>query len=267
MKVSPYQRRLFDWQRRLVPPVGFYAEIWRSPEEYPDLPALVAKYGDRAETEVDILRMQLLREVVTAAGGLLYTLGKIEALLGELQTYVEEQIEPWPEGEPWPESGYAVAHPLVIEASFEFVNFLSWLRAIDERLDRRHRPGREEPRTGLLPELAERPLRSRVETLVRDFRANALERFLANYALHAGTVPQPMEGASLSQDHRVSLPVPDRPSEAISTRWHLTYEEERDAVTVAREAAKAVESLVDGLIDAFEDEVGAVELERAEVIG
>jgi hypothetical protein len=253
--------RFFGWMRRTSPPVGFYAELWRDPKEDPDFPALAARYGDRAELEVHTLQMWLLREVVTAAAGLLYTLGKIEALLTELQAYVDEHVEPWPEDEPWPESGYGISHPLVVEASFEFVNFLSWLRAIDERLDRRHRPNSEEPRAGLLPSLADRPLRSKVKALVRDFQAKALERKLANYVMHTGTVPQPIEGARLTEQHRISLQVPDRPTELVSTRWHLTYEEERDGLVLVREAAQAVASLVDDLLDA-EEETRAVEEER-----
>lgn len=228
-----------------MPPIGFYAELWRSPEDDPDLPALKAKYGDRAESEVSMLQMQLLREVLTAAGGLFYTLGKIEALLAEMQVYVETHIQPWPAGEPWPEFGQGVSHPLLVHASYEFVNLLSWLRAIDERLDRRHRASSDQPRVGLLPALAYRPLRERVEALVVTFRAEALERRLANYVMHAGTVPPPLEGARLTPDHKVSLRIPDRPGDRVSTRWHLTYEEERDGLTVAREAAQAVESLVD----------------------
>lgn len=74
--------------------------------------------------------------------------------------------------------------------------------------------------------------------------------------------PQPLGGAELTRDQEVSLRVPDRPSDHVSTQWHLTYEEERDALTVAREAARAVESLVDGLIEAFEKERRAIEQER-----
>jgi hypothetical protein len=243
------------------PPIAFYAELYRPPEDDPDLPALEKKYGDHAVMEIVTLQQHLLGEVASAAAGLLYTLGKLEALLSELQAYVDEHV-PRPEpDEPWPEFGSSVAHPLVVEASFEFVNFLSWLRAVDERLDRR-RPDTEETRAGLLPALGGRPLRSKVEELMRVWRAEALERTLANYAMHAAMVPAPLGGASLSPEHRVSLRVPDRPQGTVKTRWHLTYEEERDALNVAREAARRTEALVDGLIEAFADETRAIEEER-----
>lgn len=257
-----YPDRYFEWTRRLVPPMGFYAEHWRSPKDDPDLPALVARYGDGADQEVHMLRMHLLREVVTAAGGVLYTLSKLEALLAEMQAYVEKHVPTWPADEPKPEFGRGVSHPLLVEASFEFVNFLGWLRAIDERLDRPHRPGRRDPRAGLLPALADRSLRSRVETLVEDFRAKALERNLANYVLHAAVVPAPLEGARVTDDHEVRLGVPDRPDAPVPTRWHLSYQKERDALALAREAARGTESLVDGLLDAFEREKHAIEEER-----
>jgi hypothetical protein len=248
----------------LVPPVGFYSELWRPPQDDPDLPALTAKYGPQnAATEVITLQMQLPREVVIAAGGVLHTFGRIEELLAELQAYVSEHVQPWPVDER-PKYGVSIGHPLVAEASFGFTNFLSWLRAVDERLDRPHRPGRTEPRVGLLPALADRPLRSKIEGLVMAFRTRALERKLANYALHSGAVPQPMEGASLTDEHRVVLRVPDRPKKLVPTRWHLTFEEERDGLAVAREAAEAVGELVDGIIDAFEAESDAVTRERSE---
>lgn len=79
-------------------------------------------------------------------------------------------------------------------------------------------------------------------------------------------MPPPFEGARLTDDHRVSLRVPDRPSIPVGTRWDLTYEEERDALTLAQEAAQAVESLVDGLIDAFVQEGQAVRRERGESV-
>jgi hypothetical protein len=76
-------------------------------------------------------------------------------------------------------------------------------------------------------------------------------------------VHEPLGGAALDPEHRVSLRVPDRPSSAVPTRFHLTYEQERDALGVAREAAQGAERLVNGLLDAFAEETRAVEEERA----
>ena len=256
-----YETRLNGWIHRLhFPHIAFYSELWRDPKEEPSLPAMIEKYGEeKAESEVSFLQTHLPREVVTAAVGLLYTLGRIETILAELQAYADEHVPRLSEDE-WPEQGYTVAHPLVAEASFEFANFLSWLRTVDERLDR-YIP-RSDKREGLLPALADRPLRARVEELVDEFRRTTLERTLANYQLHAAAVTQPLEGARVSRDHRVSLPIPDRATERIASRWHLSYDDDREALPVAREAARAVESLVDDLIDAFEAESRAVEEER-----
>lgn len=145
-------------------PLGFYAEHWRSPEDDPDYPVLVEKYGESAWSEVAWLRTHLVQEVVTAAGGLLYTVSKIEGILAELQAYVEKEVPRWAPDEPWPEFGYGISHPLVVEASFEFMSLMSWLRGVDERLDRRHL--RSRAKVGLLPALADRPLKSRVKTLM-----------------------------------------------------------------------------------------------------
>lgn len=258
-----YQERLNGWFHRLhFPRITFYAELWREPTEDPSLTALAEKYGrDRALQEVTMLQTHLLDEVVYAASGLLYTLERIESLLAALQEYVDEHVRPLADGEPWPEYGFGVAHPLVVEASFELANFLSWLRTIDERLDRAYLP-RSKAREGLLPGLADRPVRAQVQALVDEFRDTTLERTLANYQLHAAAVTPPFEGARLSPDHRVSLRIPDRAPKRVDTRWHLSYKDEREALTVAREAAAAVESLMDRLIEAFERESLAINEER-----
>jgi hypothetical protein len=260
---SAYEARHNGWMRRLhFPPIAFYTELWRDPREEPSFPAMAEKYGEKkAESEVSFLQTHLPDEVVTAAVGLLYTLGRIESILAELQAYVDEHVPRPRKSEPWPKRGVRVGHALVVEATFEVANFLSWLRTFDERLDRPHLPGSEK-REGLLPALADRPLRARVEKLVTEFRRTTLERTLANYQLHAAAVTQPLEGAPLSRDHRVSLPIPDRTIERIASRWHLSYDDDREALPVAREAARAVESLVDDVIDAFEHESQAVESER-----
>jgi hypothetical protein len=260
---AEWQVRHHGWFNRMhFPPKGFYAELWRDPREEPSFPAMAEKYGDETgASEVGRLQTKLPDEVLTAAAGVLYTLGRIEAILAELQDYVDEHVEPWREGEPWPEYGHGVAHPLVVEASFEYANFLSWLRAIEERLDRPYLP-RSKAREGLLPALADRPLRGRVDKLVEQFRETTVERMLANYQLHAAAAAQPFGGADLSPDNRVTMPIPDKPSERIASRWHLSYDEERDLLTAARETARAVEAFVDELVEAFEDEFRAVTEER-----
>jgi hypothetical protein len=233
-----YEERFNGWFQRLhFPPVAFYAELWREPRKDPSFLTLSEKYDEeQAELEVGMMRSHLPDELMTAAVGLLYTLGRIETILAELQVYVDKHVKPLPEDEPWPEFGYGVAHPLVVEASFEFGNFLGWLRTIDERLDRSYLPGSKKS-AGLLPELADRPLRARVQALVEEFRGTT-ERTLANYQLHAGAVVQPLAGAQLNREHIVSLRIPDRPTERVATRLHLSYKEEREALTMAREAAQ-----------------------------
>jgi hypothetical protein len=267
-----YQERRRAWILRSIewPAIDYFDELWRDPREEPDLLALAERDGEEkafSAAGVHLFRMYLLREVLTAASGLLYTLAKIETIFAELQAVVNERVEPWQTAgerhalDENTEFKYAVTHPLVADATFEFVNFLSWLRALDERLDRPH--GRDRtPRVGLLPALSDRPPQSRINVLVTDFRNKALERKLANYVLHAGIVPDPTGGAAVSHENRVGLPIPDRPRERVTTHWHLTYEEERDALPLARDAARAVESLVDGLLAALEEEARAVEVER-----
>jgi hypothetical protein len=166
-------------------------------------------------------------------------------------------------GEPEPEYGRGVGHPKLMCASFEFMNLLGWLRTIDERLDRGYAHPADKTRAGLLPWLSEeRPLRPRVEELVTAFREQALERRPANYVLHAEALPAPLSGADLTRDHKIRISIPDRPGDRVGTRHDLTYEEGRDALSVAREADQAVETLIDGLIDGFVDEGRAIAEER-----
>jgi hypothetical protein len=258
--MTTFRDRYLEWTHRVeFTFLGFYTEHWRSPEDDPDYERLVEKYGDEASHRLE--RTQLLDEVLAAAAGLLYTVDKIERLLGELQTDVDEYVPRWSQGEPWPELGSKVSHPHALQASFEFVNLLGWLRAIDERLDRPHRPGRKQPRIGLLPALADRPLRTRVEHLVKDFRTKVLERTLANYVLHAGVVPSPLGGVRLTQTHEISLRIPDRPTNRVD-HWLLTYQDERDALTLARETGRDVELLIENLLTAFDHERRAIDDER-----
>jgi hypothetical protein len=255
---------IFGWIGANVgAPLGFYAEHWRPPEEDPHYPALAERYGANAASEVGMLREHSLREVVYAACGFAYTLDKLEALLDEVQVWVEEEVERPAPDEPEPEYGRGVGHPKLMYASFEFMNLLSWLRTIDERLDRGYANPGDKSRAGLLPSLSqERPLRARVEELVATFREQALERRLANYVLHAEALPAPLSGAKLTPDHKVKISIPDRPGERIGSRHDLTYEEGRDALSVAREADQAVEALVNGLIEGFVEEGRAIAEER-----
>ena len=199
---------------------------------------------------------------MTAAVGLLCTLGSIEAILVELQTYVDEHVPRLSEAEPWPEYGVQ-RRGSASRGSVLRVRQLPYLAANVRRAPRPSVPTGIERERGP-PARARHPAApgARIQEFVEEFRRTTLERTLANYQLHAAAVTQPLEGARVSRDHRVSLPIPDRANERIASRWHLSYDDEREALPVAREAARAVESLVDDVIDAFEHESRAVEDER-----
>jgi hypothetical protein len=101
-RLQVVSERINRWSRNAVfggiggahvgAPLGFFAEHWRPAEEDPHYPALAARYGEGAVNEVGTLRFHLLREVVYAASGFAYTLDKLEALLEEVQTWVEEEL-------------------------------------------------------------------------------------------------------------------------------------------------------------------------------
>lgn len=263
--------RILQWTRNAVfgygipsgAPLGFYAEHWKPIGDDPHYAALAERYGEDAAMRIALLRPELLREVVYAACGFAYTFEKLEALMEEVQAWVEENVERLATGQSEPGLGRSVAHPTLLCASFEFMTLLGWLRTIDERLERgQERSGHKTP-VGLLPSLSEtRPLCRCADELVRAFREQALERRLANFILHAEAVPSPLSGASITRDHEVRISVPDRAHKRIGSRDDLTYEEGRDALSVARTADRAVETLVEGLIAGFVADRDAIAAER-----
>ena len=130
---------------------------------------------------------------------------------------------------------------------------LARIRAVEDRLKRRLRPGSTEL-VGLIPSRAHNgKLKQRAEERLAAFRQSTVERELANHALHAGTVPQPLAGGELTREHTVHLGLPDRPTARVGASVPLTFEDSREVLSVARAARRELAVLVDGLIEAFRD--------------
>ena len=191
---------------------------------------------DAVRNDIELTRIGLLQEVCGVAVGALYAVGKMEVLTEDLQQYAATLS--LPDKEVWPSAGFGLGHPLGQALVYEFVNLLGWVRAVDESLDRPHRPGSNK-RVGLLPELAERrPAKGVVDALVTDFRSETLERHLANYFAHAALDPIPLGGVRITTDGGVRLNVADRLTSPVDTRRELTFENGRDALSVARNVAQ-----------------------------
>jgi hypothetical protein len=141
----------------------------------------------------------------------------------------------------------------VVDAVFAFSDILSWARAIDERLDRRAN-GRALRRQGLIPALKPKRLRRRVEALHAQLQAGPFGevRFLANFTLHGSLIRNPWSGFKVDTAGQVIMPIPDVPSAPVHHWYQLEWANNRDGVIVAEEIWDAIQSFMDGLLDAFE---------------
>lgn len=197
-----------------------YAEWKQLAEERTASPA---QNGSPAAEVQHYIARGLLAEVLYAAGG-------VERELRELRRALKDGQRPAsPGAPPEPTSARAlVAARPVRDASYSFVNLLSWARLTVDRTDRPHRPGLSR-RTGLLPALQPGELHDRVEAAIQHLRSTLLDsRALAGYAFRTAAIPG--EGTAA---------VPP------------TLGEERDMLTYATDLMAAIEVFVDQVLDAF----------------
>ena len=182
-----------------------------------------------------------LPEVLYAAGGVERELRDLrKALDGEQRLAAQEPPRPTvllqgpsapaPAAQRQPIGGpYAAARP-VREASYSFVNLVSWARATVDRTDRPAKPG-SSGRAGLLPTLPPGELHDRVaaalqhlRTALKDSRARSSSAFDAGAASPA----QAGEKPEFTADH--------------------------DLVKYATELMAAIEEFVNQVLDAFADD-------------
>jgi hypothetical protein len=196
----------------------------------------------------------LLPEVLYAAGGVERELGQLTNALADVQRFADQARaqHPLPSPEEWPSHGWHISTPSMREASYSFINLLSWARSTVERTDRPYRPGSAE-RAGLLPALAPGQLHDSVEAALRDLKAALGDsRLLANYALHAGAVPGGgSPRADMLPDGRLLARVPDPIGDPILTWEAFRFTQDRDMLTYATEVMGNVETFVEGVLDAF----------------
>jgi len=222
----------------------------------------------------------LLSEVIYAAGGVEREFRQIRTALADGQEAAGEPTPPGfpaPQGQPAPPSPQGqpapppaqeqpdsppaqeqpvsrlhVAAPSMRDASYSFVNLLSWARSTAERTDRPYRPGSPQ-RAGLLPALADGQLRDGVDAALRHLRAALQDsRFLAGYAFHTGAVPdQGTPGAQILPDGGLLARLADPLKDSVLTWEGLEFTERRDMLACATELMAAIEVFVDRVLDAF----------------
>jgi len=157
-----------------VQQLGIWGEHWADLSATAQFAAwcrLVEERGASASVDYYMTR-GLLEEVLYAAGGVERELGQLSAALADVRGFADEAAthHPLPSPENWPPWGYHVSTPAMRDASYSFVNLLSWARSTVERTDRPYRPGSAE-RAGLLPALARGQLHDSVEAALRDLKA------------------------------------------------------------------------------------------------
>jgi hypothetical protein len=156
-----------------------------------------------------------------------------------------------------PEFGWQsdVPQHIVVEESlaWDYPNLLTWLRAVEDRLDRPSIPG-SAVRLGLIPASGDDELSADLKRASAAFKDRVGgERHLANFGLHAAKVTGPSTSmARIEADETLVVSIPDPPNERVHIFDQFTSELDRDLRTFAVEALDATEELVAAVIGAFE---------------
>jgi hypothetical protein len=182
-----------------------------------------------------------LPEVLYAAGGVERELRDLRKALDDEQQLAAQEpprptvllqgpSAPAPAAQRQPIGGpYAAARP-VREASYSFVNLVSWARLTVDRTDRPAKPG-SSGRAGLLPTLPPGELRDRVAAALQHLRTALKDsRSRSSSAFDAGAASPAQAGEKLE------------------------FTANRDLVKYATELMAAVEEFVNQVLDAFADD-------------
>jgi hypothetical protein len=217
------------WMRRVEQEkLGARSDIWvdlSDAPQYAEWRKLAEERGvdpGRSGNQQHYIARGLLAEVLYAAGG-------VERELCELRRARHDgQLAAGPGRAPEPTRARAlVAARPIRDASYSFVNLLSWARLTVDHTDRPYRPGLSR-RTGLLPALQPGELHDRVEAAIQHLRSTLLDsRSLSGYAFHTAAIPG--EGT----------PAPP------------ILNEEHDMLTYATDLMAAIEVFVNQVLDAF----------------
>jgi hypothetical protein len=223
-----------------------YEEIWRPKIQHPERARLeAAGYKDWEVTSV--LTNRLLINVLHAAGGIEYTVANLERLIAE--------DEAWAPPGPVDRDVWGIVGPNRNATYYEITNLFFWLKVLEERIKSRGGSVGHVHELGLLPALAVgEPWTKRVRDLFGALHSRTLGDIrLVNFATHVSAFPRTF-GAFEMTSAGARVPIPDTPPQGrLYLEGDLTFEEERDARTFAREALAAVDTFIDGLLYAFEE--------------
>jgi hypothetical protein len=267
----PYRSwsRRITFNPRLRAPLGFAVELWRGDQDLPGYAAWT-KAPTLGPPSLE-LGYETIEEAIAAAGQAERRLFVLRSKFNEGQGIVDHEIRPGRDPSDWdaPIYGSGVGLSQFSEAYDAWIDFLWWIRAFEERLDRPPRPPDTKRRRGLLNALAPGPLADDLMSDLNDLRAGVLldVRFFANYTLHHRILPSPGRASARITGDGLWLPIPDPVTGPIDTHGQLRYEQDRDAVTHANNVFGAVSKYVDGLLAKLEDETIRVRPDLARETG
>lgn len=255
--VPVVQTRYDRWTARVMDgQLDFWGENWADlsgTQQYADWQQLIQSRGGTGDPQYYMTR-GLLPEMLYAAGGVERELGHLADALAQVQLAADNVLAGRDiSAANWQARGHQISTDAMQQASYIFINLLSWARAVRERTSRRYKPGSAE-QAGLLSALAPGTLYDTVENALQTLD-NALResRLLANYALHAGAVPGGgTPRAEILPDGRILARIPDP-----STSWILSWDQfeftqNRDMLTYGQQLMAAIEIFVDDTLGAFE---------------
>lgn len=228
---------------------GDWAELSRTPQ-YESWRRLAEARGAGQDVQHYATR-SLLSEVIYAAGGVEREFLQLRRALADVQQLAGEAApaEPAP-GRPVSRP-YVAARP-VREASYCFVNLLSWARATAERTDRPCKPGSSQ-RAGLLPALPPGQLHGSVAAALQYLRTALRDsRSLASYVFHTGAVSaQGAPGIEILPDGRNLARLADPLADPAQSGDAFEFTEDRAMLAYATELMAAIEVFVNRVLDAF----------------
>jgi hypothetical protein len=245
-------------REKLGVPDGTWTELTRTPQ-YASWQRLAEARGAGGDVQQYMTR-GLLAEVLYAAGGVERELrGLRQALDDEQRLATQEAPRPavllqghaTPAAQRQPIGGpYAAVRP-VREASYNFVNLVSWARSTVDRTDRPFKPG-SSSRAGLLPALRPGELRDLVEDALQHLRTALKDsRSLSSYAFHAGAIPgQEAQGSGIPPEEGPPAPPASAADPALAGET-LEFIADRDLLKYATELMAAIEEFVNQVLDAF----------------
>jgi hypothetical protein len=235
--------RVREWNSLVFGFVPF-SELWASTADHEATQWLLDQGREPEDPAYEIIR-HVVVNVVHAAGGVEYTLVKIEAALDEEETSYASMFPDW-EDEKYDHTTFV--GPKRDELTYEYLTLLFWLRVLRDRIKGSNPPA------GLIPMLApDEPWTETIRAAYRRLSDRAFQDLeLSRFASHRASPIQPL-GGTVRRDGRITLLIPDVPQEKVGLWDQLTYTSGRDLRSHAAVLRAAVDEFIRTMASAFDD--------------